>query len=83
LALFKKSGRFDKYWRFSENQADLKNIGTFQKIRRIFKILAPCRKQADDRILAGVKIPAPDEKPAGLEKAGGPLTVEARRISSC
>jgi hypothetical protein len=32
-------------------------------------------KQADDRILAGVKIPAPGEKPAGLEKAGGPLTV--------
>jgi hypothetical protein len=36
-------------------------------------------KQADERILAGVKIPAPDEKPTGLEKAGGPLTVKARR----
>jgi hypothetical protein len=32
-------------------------------------------KQADDGILAGFKIPAPGEKPAGLEKAGGPLTV--------
>jgi hypothetical protein len=75
LALLEKSGGFEKYWRFSENQADLKNIGAFQKIRWIYKILAPCRKQADDRILAGVKIPAPGEKPAGLEKAGGPLTV--------
>jgi hypothetical protein len=75
LALFKKSGRFEKYWRFSENQADLKNIGAFQKIRRIYKILARCRKQVDDRILAGVKIPAPGEKPVGLEKAGGLLTV--------
>jgi hypothetical protein len=35
LALFRKSGRFEKYWRFSENQADLKNIGAFTKIRRI------------------------------------------------
>jgi hypothetical protein len=75
LALLKKSGRFEKYWRFSENQADLKNIGAFQKIRRIYKILAPWRKQDDDRILAGIKIPAPGEKPAGLENAGGPLTV--------
>ncbi len=32
-------------------------------------------KQADNRILAGVKIPAPGEKPAGLEKVVGPLTV--------
>ncbi len=32
-------------------------------------------KQVDDRILAGVKIPAPGKKPEGLEKAGGPLTV--------
>jgi hypothetical protein len=41
LALYRKSGGFTKYWRFTENQAD--------------------------RILAGVKIPAPGEKPAGLE----------------
>jgi hypothetical protein len=88
LALSEKLGGFEKYWRFSENQADLRNIGAFQKIRRIYKILALFRKsggftkywclaekQADDRILAGVKIPAPGEKPAGLEKAGGPLTV--------
>ncbi len=32
-------------------------------------------KQADDIILAGVKIPAPGGKPAGLENTGGPLTV--------
>jgi hypothetical protein len=32
-------------------------------------------KQVDDRILAGVKIPAPGEKPGGLKKAGDPLTV--------
>jgi hypothetical protein len=88
LALFKKSGGFEKYWRFSENQADLENISAFQKIRRIYKILAPYRKtggftkcwrlsekQADGRILAGVEIPAPGEKPGELEKAGGPLTV--------
>jgi hypothetical protein len=79
LALFEKSGGFEKYWRFSENQADLKNIGAFQKIRRIYKILAPCRKQADDRILAGVEIPAPGEKSADLEKVGCLLTVWARR----
>ncbi len=88
LALFKKSGGFEKYWRFSENQADLENIGAFTKIRRIGKILAllqksggfgkcwrHAEKQADGRILAGVEIPAPGEKPAGLENTGGPLTV--------
>ncbi len=32
-------------------------------------------KQADERILVGVKIPEPGKKPAGLKKAGGPLTV--------
>jgi hypothetical protein len=87
LALFEKSGGFEKYWRFPENQADLRNNGVSQKIRRIWKILALLRKsggfkkywrftekQADDRILAGVKIPAPGKK-AGLEKTGGPLTV--------
>jgi hypothetical protein len=63
LALFRKSGVFEKYWRFSKNQADLQYHGALQK------------NQAEDRILAGVKIPAPGEKPAGLEKAGGPLTV--------
>jgi hypothetical protein len=35
LALLKKSGGFEKYSRFSENQADLQNIGAFQKIKRI------------------------------------------------
>jgi hypothetical protein len=37
------------------------------KIRRIYKILAFKRNQADDRILAGVEILALEEKPAGLE----------------
>jgi hypothetical protein len=88
LALLQKSGGFEKYWRFSEKQADLQNVGAFQKNRRIYKILAPFRrtggftkywrlseKQAGDRILACVEIPAPGEKPAELENTGGPLTV--------
>jgi hypothetical protein len=29
LALSEKSGGFEKYWRFSEKLADLKNIGAF------------------------------------------------------
>jgi hypothetical protein len=66
----------------------LRNLGAFTKIRWIYKILALYRKtggftkswrftekQADNRILAGVKIPAPGEKPVGLEKADCPLTV--------
>jgi hypothetical protein len=69
LAHLQKSGGFGKYWRFYKNQADLENIGAFTKIRRIWKMLA------EDRILAGIEIPAPGEKPAELEKAGGPLTV--------
>jgi hypothetical protein len=44
LALFRKSGGLEKYWRFSENQADLKNIGAFHKIRRTWKILALSQK---------------------------------------
>jgi hypothetical protein len=35
LALLKKSGRFEKSWRFYKNQADLQNLGAFQKIRQI------------------------------------------------
>ncbi len=35
LALYRNSGGFEKYWCFSENQADLQNIGALQKIRRI------------------------------------------------
>jgi hypothetical protein len=49
LALFRKSGGFTKYWCLAEKQADLRNIGAWQ------------RKQADDRILAGVEISAPVE----------------------
>jgi hypothetical protein len=43
LALSRKTGRFTKYWRLAE-------------------------KQADDRILAGVEIPAPGEKTSGTGK---------------
>jgi hypothetical protein len=75
LGLSRKTGGFGKYWRFYKNQADLKNIAAFQKNRQIYKMLAPCRKLADDRILAGVEIPAPGDKSAGLENTGGPLTV--------
>jgi hypothetical protein len=52
-----------------------------QKNRRTYKILAFTEKQADDRILAGVEIPAPGKKTrvrgktSGTGKAGGPLTV--------
>jgi hypothetical protein len=63
LTLFKNSGGFEKSWRSTENQADLQNLGALQK------------KKADDRIQAGVKISAPGKKLAGLEKAGGPLSV--------
>jgi hypothetical protein len=42
--LFRKSGGFEKYWRFSESQADLENIGAFTKTRRIWKILALLQK---------------------------------------
>ncbi len=47
----------------------LQKLGGFTKSRRFTE------KQVGDRILAGVKIPAPGEKSAGLEKAGSPLTV--------
>jgi hypothetical protein len=43
--------------------------GEFEKYWRL------AEKQANNRILAAVKIPAPGEKPAGLENTGGPLTV--------
>jgi hypothetical protein len=75
LALFRKSGEFTKYWRFSKNHADLRNIGAFKKAGGYTKCWRLAEKQADDRILEGVKIPAPGEKPAGLEKTGGPLSV--------
>ena len=54
--------------RFSKNQADLQNPCAFQKSGGFTKSWRFTEKQADNRILAGVKIPAPGEKPAGLEK---------------
>ncbi len=60
---------------------DLRNPCAFQKIRWIYRILALFKKsgvfteslrftekQADDRILAGVKIPAIGEKTSGTGK---------------
>jgi hypothetical protein len=59
FALLQKSGGFKNSWRFTEKQVDLRNLGALQKNRRMI------------RVLAGLKIPAPGEKPTGLEKAGG------------
>jgi hypothetical protein len=68
---------------------------SLQKIRRIYRILALYKKaggftkslrltekQVDDRILAGVKIPAPGKKPAGLEKLAAHLLFRLGGISS-
>ena len=43
------------------------------KSRRIYKILSFTENQVDDRILAGVEIPTPGKKPAGLEKLAARL----------
>jgi hypothetical protein len=79
----------------TKNQADLQNpfayrkSGGFteslhlQKIRRIYRIFAPTENQAGDRILAGVEIPAPGEKPAGLEKQAARLLFMLGGISNC
>jgi hypothetical protein len=50
-------------------------ISRLQKNWLIYRILASTEKQADDRILAGVEIPAPGKKTSGTGKTGGPLTV--------
>jgi hypothetical protein len=68
---------------FTENQADLRRKKSLhlQKNRRIWEILASTEKQGNDRILAGVGIPASGKKThvrrktGGTGKAGGPLTV--------
>jgi ribosomal protein L29 len=41
---FKKSGGFTESLHFSKNQADLRNPCAFQKIRRIYRILAFFKK---------------------------------------
>jgi hypothetical protein len=61
-----------------KNQADLRNLALYRKTGGFPKSWRFTEKQADDKILAGVKIPAPGEKPMGPEKAGGLLTVSAR-----
>ncbi len=50
-------------------------MALFRKSGGFAKYWRLAAKQVDDRILVGVEIPAPGEKPAELEKAGGPLTV--------
>jgi hypothetical protein len=79
----------------TKNQADLTNPCAdkkscqfkkslhLQKIRQIYRILASTENQADDRILAGVEIPAPGEKPAGLEKQAARLLFRLGGISIC
>jgi hypothetical protein len=39
-----KSSKSTKCWRLTEKYADLENFGVFQKNRRIYKMLVPCRK---------------------------------------
>jgi hypothetical protein len=63
LALYRKTGGFEKSWRFTEKQADLRNLGALQKNRRTIESLQ------------ALKSPRLVKNPAGLEKAGGPLTV--------
>ncbi len=53
--------------------ADAQNVGGFVKCWRLTEIYA------DDGILAEVKISAPGEISADLEKVGGPLNVWAWR----
>ncbi len=53
--------------------AEAQNVGGFVKCWRLTEIYA------DNGILAGVKISAPGEISADLEKVGGPLNVWARR----
>jgi hypothetical protein len=61
----------------------LRNIGAFKKSGGFTKYLRLAEKQANDRILAGVKIPAPGEKPAGLELLAARLLFRLGGISSC
>jgi hypothetical protein len=75
LALLQKSGGFEKSWRFQQIRRIYKILTLFKKSGGFTKSWRFTEKQADDSILAGVKIPAPGEKPAGLEKAAGPFTV--------
>jgi hypothetical protein len=79
LGAFQKSGGFEKSWCFSKIRRIWEILALFKKSGGFTKYWRFTEKQADDRILAGVKILATGEKAAGLEKTGGPLTVLARR----
>jgi hypothetical protein len=74
VAFSRKTGGFTKYWRLYKNQADFEKYWHFSEKQADFQNWRHAEKQADDRILAGVKIPVPGEKPAGLENTGGPFT---------
>jgi hypothetical protein len=61
---------------FPKNQADLQNPCAFKKIRRIYRILALFKKSGGfTESLRALKFLRLVRKPAGLDKAGGPLTV--------
>ncbi len=58
----------------------MRNPCVYRKTGGLEKSLFLQKKKVDDRILAGVEIPAPGKKPtfeetSGTGKAGGPLTV--------
>jgi hypothetical protein len=70
-------------------------VESFRERHKYVQILAARKNQGDDRIFAGLEIPAPgekpafeekpasEEKPAGLEKQATCLLFRLGRISSC
>ena len=68
MALLQKSGGFEKSWRFQQIRRIYKILTLFKKSGGFTKSWRFTEKQADDRILAGVKIPAPGEKTSGTGK---------------
>jgi hypothetical protein len=63
----------------TKDQAVLRNPCAYKKSGGF----SESKNQADDRILAGVEIPAPGKKPAGLEKQAARLLFRIGGISSC
>jgi hypothetical protein len=61
----------------------LRNPCVYRKTGGFEKSLRLQKKKADDRILAGVEIPAPGKKPVGLEKLAARLLFKLGGISSC
>jgi hypothetical protein len=87
--LLLKIRRIEKSLKFTENQADLRNPCVYRKTGGFEKSLRLQKKKADERIPAGVEIPAPgkkpefEEKPVGLEKQAARLLFRLGGISSC